>query len=75
MGMAFQSLTADNTPPPVQNLISEGLLTSPMFGLNLATIGPELFLGGVNPVYDIGEFNWIAVTQEVCHIFECVSFV
>jgi Eukaryotic aspartyl protease len=72
MGMAFQSLTADDSPP---HLISEGVLTSPMFGFNLASSGPELFLGGVNPAYDIDEFTWVAVPQEVCHIFECVSFV
>jgi hypothetical protein len=72
MGMGFQSISDYNAPPPVQNLISEYLLTSPMFGFKLAPSGSELFLGGVDPAYDIAEFTWVPVTKEVCHIFECV---
>jgi cathepsin D len=73
MGMGFQSISDYNAPPPVQNLISEHVLTSPMFGFKLAFSGSELFLGGVNPAYDIAKFTWVPVTKEVCHIFECVK--
>ena len=72
MGMAFQSISDYNAPPPVQNLFSEHVLTSPMFGFKLASTGSELFIGGVDPAYDIAKFTWVSVTQEVCHIFECL---
>ena len=76
MGMGFQSISVYDAPPPVQDLISEGLLTSAMFGFKFASSGSELFLGGVNPAYNIDEFTWVPLTNEVCHIFECVwSFV
>lgn len=64
MGMGFQSISNYNAPPPVQNLISEHLLTSPMFGFKLASSGSELFLGGVDPAYNIAEFTWVPVTKE-----------
>ena len=72
MGMGFQSISVFDAPPPVQNLISEHLLASPMFGFKLASSGSELFLGGINPAYDINKFTWIPVTKEVRHIIECV---
>jgi len=77
MGMGFQSISVYNASPPVQNLKSQGVLTEPMFGFKLATSGSELFLGGVNPAYDINKFTWVPVTTEVCHVFTCVceSFV
>ena len=72
MGMGFQSISNYNALPPIQNLISEGVLTSPMFGFKFASSGSELFLGGVNPTYDIAKFTWVPVSKEVCHILECV---
>ena len=70
MGMGFQSISVYNAPPPVQNLISERVLTSSMFGFKLASSGSELFLGGINPAYKIDKFTWVPVTKQVCHIFE-----
>jgi hypothetical protein len=72
MGMGFQSISDYNAPPPVQNLISEGKLTSPMFGFKFASSGSELFLGGVNPAYNNAKFTWVPVTEEVCHFLEYV---
>jgi hypothetical protein len=37
-----------------------------MFGFKFDPSGPELFLGGVNPAYNEGDFTWIPVTKEVC---------
>lgn len=70
MGMGFQSISDYNAPPPVQNLISESELTFPVFGFKLASSGSELYLGGVNPAYDMAKFTWVNVTQQVCQIFE-----
>ncbi|KAN0118079.1 acid protease [Russula decolorans] len=64
MGMGFQSISVYDAPPPVENLISEDVLTSPMFGFKFASSGSELFLGGVDPAYDIAEFTWVPVTKE-----------
>ena len=71
MGMGFQSISIYNAPPPVQNLVSEGKLTSPMFGFKFASSGSELFLGGVNPAYNNAKFTWVPITDEVRQIFEC----
>ena len=76
MGMGFQSISDYDAPPLFEDLISEDVLTSPMFGFKFASSGSELFLGGVDPAYDIAKFTWVPVTKEVCHIFEYVwSFV
>ena len=71
MGMGFQSISIYNAPPPVQNLVSEGKLSSPMFGFKFASSGSELFLGGVNPAYNNAKFTWVPITDEVRQIFEC----
>jgi len=67
MGMAFESLSAFNAPPVFQTLISEGVLTSPVFGFKLATSGSELFLGGTNSALFNGDFTWVPLTDEVCN--------
>jgi hypothetical protein len=72
MGMGFQSISAYDAPPVVQNLISEHLLTEPMFGFKLAPDGSELYLGGVNSELYKGQFSWVPVTKAVCHAFDCV---
>jgi cathepsin D len=72
MGMAFQSISVYNAPPPVQNLISEQVLTEPMFGFKLAPNGSELYLGGVNSELYEGQITWVPLTDAVCHVFECV---
>ncbi|KAF8492841.1 acid protease [Russula emetica] len=64
MGMGFQSISDYDAPPPVQNLNSQGALTEPMFGFKFASSGSELFLGGVDPAYDISKFTWVNVTKE-----------
>ena len=72
MGMGFQSTSVYHAPPPVQNLISERVLTNPMFGFKLASSGSELNLGGVNSKLYKGEFTWLDVTNSVCQILEYV---
>ena len=49
-----------------QNLISEGVVTEPVFGLKLATSGSELFLGGTNTSLYTGDFTWVPLTNAVC---------
>ena len=71
MGMAFELLSVYGASPPFQTLISEGLLSSPVFGFKRASSGSELFLGGVNPDYKGKDFTWVPLSFEVCRIFKC----
>jgi len=63
MGLAFQSVSVYGAPSPVQNLISEHVLTCPMFGTKLAPNGSEFFLGGVNPNLFQGEITWVPLSN------------
>jgi cathepsin D len=65
MGMAFQSISDYNAPPLFQTLISEGAVTSPVFGFKFATSGSELFLGGTDSALYTGDFTWVPLTNEV----------
>jgi cathepsin D len=65
MGMAFQSISRFNAPPVFQTLISEGVLTSGVFGFKLAASGSELFLGGTNTRLYTGNFTWVPLTNQV----------
>ncbi|KAN0123324.1 eukaryotic aspartyl protease [Russula decolorans] len=64
MGMAFQSISQFNAPPVFQTLISEGVLTSQVFGFKLAASGSELFLGGTNSKLYTGSFTWVPLTNQ-----------
>jgi cathepsin D len=67
MGMAFQSISVYDAPPPFQTLISQGVVTSPVFGFKFAASGSsELFLGGTNSALYTGEFTWVPLLYEVC---------
>lgn len=67
MGLAFESISAYNATPVFQTLISQDVLTSPVFGLKLATSGSELFLGGTNDTLFTGNFTWVPLTNQVCN--------
>ena len=73
MGMAFQSISDYNAPPVFQTLISEGVLTSPVFGFKFATAGSELFLGGTNSALHTGDFTWVPLTNEVCNDMKALT--
>jgi cathepsin D len=66
MGMAFQSISGYKAPPLFQTLISEGVVTTQVFGFKFATSGSELFLGGTNSALYTGDFTWLSLTLEVC---------
>jgi hypothetical protein len=72
MGLAFQSVSVYGAQSPVQSLISEGVLTCPMFGTKLAHNDSELFLGGVNTNLFQGEITWVPLSNTVCQISEYV---
>ena len=70
MGMAFELISVYGVNPPVQNLVTEGVLSTPMFGFKHASSDSELFLGGVNPDYKEEDFTWVPLSYEVCPIFK-----
>jgi len=41
-------------------------VTSPVFGIKLASNGSELFLGGTNSKLYTGNFTWVPLTNQVC---------
>jgi cathepsin D len=76
--LAFKSIShfASDTKSFFENLISEGVVTSPIFGFKLAPNGSELFLGGFNPDYKEDDFTWLPVSADgVCWIINCVKCV
>ena len=73
MGMAFQSISEYNAPPVFQALISKYEETEPIFSFKLAPDNSELFLGGSNPGLHKGDFTWVELTTQVCHIPEVVN--
>ncbi|KAI0287671.1 acid protease [Russula brevipes] len=64
MGLGFPSVSKFNATPLFQTLISEGAVTSPVFGFKFATSGSELFLGGTNSTLYTGDFTWLPLTDE-----------
>ncbi|KAI9510779.1 acid protease [Russula earlei] len=63
MGLGFESISVFNASPPFQTLISDKVLTSPIFGFKLATSASELFLGGVNDALFTGDFAWVPLSN------------
>jgi cathepsin D len=72
MGMAFEYISNYGANPPIQNLISESVLSSPVFGFRFFPFASELFLGGINPDYNEKDFTWVPLSFKVCWIFKCL---
>lgn len=65
LGLGFQSVSKYNTTPFFINLISQGVVSNPVFGVRLANDGSEFFLGGTNRKLHQGDFTYAPVTKEV----------
>jgi cathepsin D len=66
MGMGFQSISQFNASPVFQTLVSEGVLSSSVFGTKFAASGSELFIGGTNSALYTGSFTYLPLTVQVC---------
>ena len=64
-GLAFQQVSAFNSPPFFQTMVSQGAVKEAIFGLKLAEEGSELYLGGTNAALFTGTFTEVPVTIEV----------
>jgi Eukaryotic aspartyl protease len=66
MGMGFEAMSVHNVTPLFQTLISQNVVTSPVFSFKLGTSGSELYLGGTNIDLYTGDFTWVSLIGEVC---------
>jgi hypothetical protein len=64
VGMAFESLSVFGDPPLFTTLVKQGTV-SPVFGVKLADVGSELFLGGVNHALFTGSFRNVSLSEQV----------
>ncbi|XP_062282625.1 pepsin A-like [Scomber scombrus] len=66
LGLAFQSLASDNVVPVFDNMVSQGLLSQPMFSVHLSgnsEQGSEVVFGGIDPSHFTGQITWIPLTS------------
>ena len=67
VGLGFQSVSKYNATPFFVNLITQGIVSNPVYGVRMANEGSELFLGGTNRELYEGDFTYVPVTKEVRH--------
>jgi len=71
MGLAFSSISIDSVTPVWYNLLSQKLVSQPIFSFWLSrdpnaphNQGGELVLGGVDPSHYTGSFTYVPVTKQ-----------
>ncbi|KAH8420265.1 hypothetical protein KR009_008379 [Drosophila setifemur] len=79
LGMGFPYLAAENVTPFFQNLVSQGVVQSPVFSFYLrdngttVNYGGELILGGSDPRLYRGPLTYVPVTQPAYWEFQTDS--
>ncbi|KAG8700363.1 Type I transmembrane sorting receptor [Ceratobasidium sp. 395] len=64
MGLAFSSISSIGAPTYIENLYSQGKISSPVFGFRLASSGSELYLGGVDSAKYTGAITYVSLTSK-----------
>ncbi|KAF8729285.1 peptidase A1 family, partial [Rhizoctonia solani] len=64
MGLAFNSISSIGKPTFIDNLYSQGEISSPVFSFRLATTGSELYLGGTNAAKYSGSITYVPLTSK-----------
>ncbi|KAM4617321.1 cathepsin D [Discoglossus pictus] len=69
LGMAYPRISVDGVTPVFDNMISQKLMPNNVFSFYLnrnpdTEPGGELLLGGTDPKYYTGDFNYLNVTRE-----------
>jgi hypothetical protein len=72
IGMAYQSLAVDNTPPLIQVLSDSDLIETGTFSMYLTSEheGSVMFLGGVDMDYAAGEFTYHPLISETYYMIQ-----
>ncbi|XP_068194523.1 pepsin A-like [Antennarius striatus] len=66
LGLAFQSIAADDVTPVFNNMISQKLVEQPLFSVYLssdAQQGSEVIFGGIDGNHYTGQVTWIPLTS------------
>ncbi|KAA8591140.1 pepsin A [Etheostoma spectabile] len=66
LGLAFQAIASDNVVPVFDNMVSEGLVSQPMFSVFLSSQseqGSEVVFGGVDSSHYTGQITWIPLSS------------
>ncbi|XP_072306182.1 pepsin A-like [Eucyclogobius newberryi] len=66
LGLAFQSIASDNVVPVFNNMISQNLVSEPLFSVYLSSDeqqGSEVVFGGVDSTYFTGSITWIPLSS------------
>ncbi|KAG8739688.1 Type I transmembrane sorting receptor [Ceratobasidium sp. 428] len=64
MGLAFSSISSIGAPTYIENLYSQGKISSPVFGFRLASSGSELYLGGADTSKYTGTITYASLTSK-----------
>jgi phytepsin len=80
MGLAFDSISVDHVTPVWYNMLSQGLVSEPVFAFWLNrqsgddAKGGEMVLGGVDQAHYTGDFVYTPLTSETYWRFQLDSF-
>jgi len=69
LGMGWPSISVNHIPTVFEDMVSQGLVPSPVFGFYLSrnensTVGGELLLGGTDPNHFVGNLTYIPLSAE-----------
>ncbi|KAB5590496.1 hypothetical protein CTheo_6078 [Ceratobasidium theobromae] len=64
LGLAFSSISSIGKPTFIENLYSQGKISSPTFAFRLASTGSELYLGGVDSAKYSGTITYAPLTSK-----------
>jgi phytepsin len=79
LGMAFDTISVDQVTPVWYNILTQGLVSEPVFAFYLsrdtgAPVGGELVLGGVDEDHYIGDFFYVNLTHKNYWMFKMDDF-
>ncbi|XP_034028167.1 pepsin A-like [Thalassophryne amazonica] len=66
LGLAFQSIAADNVVPVFDNMVKQGLVPQSLFSVYLSSNseqGSEIVFGGIDSSHYTGQITWLPLTS------------